>query len=258
MRYRLLAGAALSAFGCLGQEESSASIKNPFTAPLDVSEGGRIFLSQCASCHGKDGRGGQGTPDLTTGRFRRASSDDGLYRVIAKGVPGTVMPGFNLAGREIWQTLAYVRSLHVNRAAELAKGDASKGAALVKTHGCMRCHSRNGEGGFTGPDLGGIGQQRTLAELRRSILDPQAEVSPDYWRIRAATRDGQSIAGIRLNEDTHSIQFLDSTGQLRSVVKSGLAKYELIRTSAMPSFREKLSDADLEDVVAYLISGGGR
>lgn len=258
MPHRFAAALLVAASFGRAQEESSATIKNPFTSQLDVAEGARIFRSQCASCHGRDGRGGQGTPDLTTGQFRRTTSDDGLYRVIAKGVPGTVMPGFNLAGREIWQTLAFVRSLHVGRATELAKGDASRGSALVKTHGCLRCHAMGAEGGFTGPDLAGIGKQRTLTEIRKSILEPQAEISPDWWRIRGATSDGKEFAGIRLNEDTRSIQYLDGSGQLRSAMKSEIARHELIRTSAMPAFQGKLNAAELEDVVAFLVLGGGR
>jgi putative heme-binding domain-containing protein len=240
-----------AAFLC-AQEESSQRIANPFTAPEDLAAGAQTFLSQCASCHGRDGRGGQGTPDLTAGTFRRASSDEGLFNLVAKGIPGTTLPGFNLSGREIWQTLAYVRSLsRGSRPAELAKGDAGKGAALFRSAGCAQCHHPRG----TAPELNGIARQRSLAELRQSILDPNAEVSPGYWRIRGQAISGRVIEGLRLNEDTHTIQYRDPAGRLRSVHKSDIVKYEIVRTSPMPSFQGKLKPEQIEDLLAFLAGG---
>src|SRR5262245_31673309 len=77
-------------------QESESALSNPFTSDADVAAGEKIFVSQCASCHGRDGRGGGGGPDLTTGRFKRASSDEGIFQIINKGIPGTTMPGFLL------------------------------------------------------------------------------------------------------------------------------------------------------------------
>jgi putative heme-binding domain-containing protein len=234
------------------QEESSQRMSNPFTAPEDIAAGALTFLSQCASCHGRDGRGGQGTPDLTAGTFRRASSDEGLFSLIAKGIPGTTMPGFNLSGREIWQTLAYVRSLSTGvRSAELAKGNATKGAELFHSAGCEKCHQPRG----VGPDLRAVVHQRSLSDLRQSVLDPNAEVAPDYWRIRGQAISGRAIEGLRLNEDTHTIQYRDSAGRLRSVAKSDIAKYEIVRTSPMPSFQGKLTPDQIEDILAFLTGG---
>lgn len=232
-----------------GAQESSAVLTNPFTSQSDRIEGGRIFLSQCASCHGQDGRGAQGTPDLTTG-FRRANTDEALYQIIAKGIPGTVMPAFALQGREIWQVLTFIRSLQVRRAGETVKGDATRGAAVFHSQQCAGCHSLNA------PDLAQIGKRRTPAELRQSILDPNASVDSEWWRIRGRMRSGEAVSGWRLNEDTHSVQFLDEQGRLRSVRKAQLSSYEIIKTSPMPSFRDRIDAAALEDLIAFLVLGG--
>jgi putative heme-binding domain-containing protein len=232
-------------------QESTATLVNPFDTRGDRDAGGRTFLAQCASCHGQDGRGTSAGPDLSTGNFKRASSDEGLFQIVAKGVPGTVMPGFNLAGREIWQVLAYIRSLNIGRSTEIVKGNKSRGAALFESSGCAGCHD-----GLGGPDLSGIGRRRSLAELRQSILEPQAEVDSEWWRIRAVTRDGATVTGRRLNEDTYSIQFVDGGGRLRAALKSDLARHEILRDSPMPSFREKLTSSQIDDVLAYLVSKG--
>ena len=225
-------------------------MSNPFNSPADRENGARIFLSQCASCHGRDGRGGQGTPDFTTGRFRRASSDEGLFQLIGKGIPGTVMPGFNLNARETWSTLAYIRSLAGRAGVALPKGNASLGAELFRSQGCARCHV-NGNG----PDLAGIGRFQSAGEVRRSIRDPQADVPPQYFRMKATTKAGASLAGTRLNEDTYSVQYRDAGG-LKSVMKSSLATYEIIRASPMPA--SKLGEAQVDDLVAFLMMGESR
>lgn len=238
----------LSICAVVAAQESSVTLTNPFSSPSDLAQGERIYLAQCALCHGKDGRGGGGGSDLTTGSFKRASSDEGLFQIIAKGIPGTVMPGFNLSGREIWQVLAYIRSLNVRRSAEIVKGDPAAGARLFEKNGCGGCH-----GTGDGPELAGIGSRRSLAELRRSILDPQAEVSSAWWRIEAVTKDGRKVSGRRLNEDTYTVQLIDAGGRLRSLSKLDLAGYKILRASPMPTFRGRLSESELDDLLAFLV-----
>ena len=62
---------------------------------------------------------------------------------------------------------------------------------------------------------------------------------------------------MRLNEDTFSIQIRDDEGRLQSLLKRDLKDVELIRRSPMPSFKGKLSDAQIDDVIAWLVSMGG-
>ena len=225
-------------------------MSNPFNTPTDRENGARIFLSQCASCHGRDGRGGQGTPDFTTGRFRRASSDEGLFHLIGKGIPGTTMPAFSLSAREAWSTLAYLRSFSAGRtASDASSGDAHRGAELFASKGCARCHQADA------PDLAGIGRFQSIAEIRRSIINPQADVPPQYFRLRATTKSGSTLSGTRLNEDTYSVQYRDAQG-LKSVLKSNLATYEIVRTSPMPTLN--LSAAQVDDLVAYLLTGDAK
>jgi putative heme-binding domain-containing protein len=231
---------------------SLAAAQNPFTGAEDRGTGGEAFRTRCASCHGRDGTGGADAPDLTTGTFRRASTDVELFRIIGSGIPGTSMTGIDLTSREIWQLVTYVRSLGVGRAAAKAKGNPATGTKIFNSAGCLECHSIAGEGGHMGPDLSGVGARRSLAELQRSLLEPDAEVSSDYWRVRARTRGGEVVTGVRLNEDTYWYQIRDVNRRLRVLAKQELIEHEVVRTSAMPSFRGKLGEVELEDLVAYL------
>lgn len=239
---------------CLGPlhaQEGTNVIRNPFSTPEDAAAGARSFRSQCAACHGLDASGAAG-PSLTTGNFRHGNSDEALYGVITKGVPGTPMVGFKLAGREVWQLISFLRSANISKGAGQAKGDPARGSRVFETRGCAQCHTASGAGGFSGPDLSEIGSRRTLGQLETALLDPDADVDPDYWSLRGRTKNGETISGLRMNEDSDSFQVLESSGRLRSVWKADLASYEIVRTSPMPSFKQKLTETELEDLVAYL------
>src|ERR1700752_5289037 len=102
------------------------SIKDaPFSTPKDVESGKQSFRSQCAACHGLDASGGSVAPSLVSGTFKHGGSEEALFTVITKGVAGTAMTGFALDGREVWQLIAFLRSMNVARSAGQAPGDAS-------------------------------------------------------------------------------------------------------------------------------------
>jgi hypothetical protein len=100
--------------------------------------------------------------------------------------------------------------------------------------------------------LSDIGAVRSPDALRRSIIDPTASMLPLNRPVRAVTRDGKVIAGRRLNEDTYTVQLIDSEERLVSLIKADLRQYTISTTSTMPSYKEKLSGAELDDLVAYL------
>jgi mono/diheme cytochrome c family protein len=76
--------------------------------------------------------------------------------------------------------------------------------------------------------------------------------------VRAVTRDGKVINGRRLNEDTYTVQLLDDQEKLVSLTKADLREFTILTVSPMPSYRNTLTDAELADVVAYLLSLKGR
>lgn len=86
-----------------------SKVGNPRQTPADVARGDDTFRTTCGECHGEDGRGGTG-PDLTV-PGRHGSSDWALYRVVARGVPGTPMVGRALGEEATWQVVAYLQAL---------------------------------------------------------------------------------------------------------------------------------------------------
>jgi putative heme-binding domain-containing protein len=229
-------------------------IKNPLTSPKDIEAGAKIFRSHCAECHGLNGEGGRG-PRLTSGEFYHGSSDADLLRNISDGIPGTEMPGVFFSPAQVWQVVAYVRSLSEQGAKESVPGDPASGRRIFRGKGgCPACHLVRGEGGRQGPDLSYIGSQRSAAHLRESILKPSARVEMEYWTARLKTVQGEAVEGYVLNEDTHSIQLLDAKDRLRSIPKTAIREQSIDKTSRMPSYEGKLSDQELDDLVAYLKS----
>ena len=232
---------------------------NPFTFPEDVRSGESLFGRHCARCHGIDAAGGEIGPDLTTGRFRNASTDAGLFRVIADGVPNTPMVGIHRSRigwtRAVWQLVSYLRSLS-GRVENLSlPGNPSAGERLYRGKGgCASCHMVNGAGGRLGPDLSAIGDSRSPEELETDLLDPDERVEPRWWSMRVTHQDGTRVEGIRMDEDTYSVRILDFDENLWSFLKRDLRERERIETSTMPGYGETFTDGELDDVVAYLYS----
>lgn len=223
---------------------------NPHTSPADIAAGGRIFRSHCVACHGRDGTGGRG-PNLTQRYLRYGRSDSQLADVISDGIPGTSMPFFLFEGKQLWQIVAFVRSLRNQSDEPEPRGDPAAGSALFSDKlGCATCHMVNGSGGRQGPDLTAVGVKRSLTHLKTSIVQPNQWVSPLNWKLHFVTKDGRRISGFRLNEDSHSIQILDSNENLISLLRTELQDYRIDRTSEMPSYEGRLSKGELDDLLS--------
>ena len=230
-----------------------APTARPKVTPEEIARGRTLFGAQCAYCHGADGDGGRGA-NLARPTLRRAPTDEALFRIVNRGIAGTDMPGNAMSARETWQVVAFVRTLgRVKR--EPPAGDAARGARVYGTAGCAACHTIRGRGGPFGPDLTDIGARSSPAYLRRSIVDPQADVPVGFRQVLAVTREGRRITGVRVNEDPFSIQFRDAGGTLHSFFKEELAELATDDgRTAMPTFRDRLEPAALDDLVAYLVS----
>jgi len=225
----------------------------PKVTAQEVARGRTLFEAQCAYCHGADGDGGRGA-NLARAALRHAPTDEALFRVVNRGIPGTGMPGNAMSARETWQVVAFVRSLgRLKR--EPLPGDAARGAQVYEAVGCAACHTIRGRGGPIGPDLTDIGARSSPAYLRRSIVNPQADTPSGFKQILAVTREGRRMIGVRVNEDPFSIQFRDAGGTLYSFFKEEMAELATDDgRTAMPSFRDRLEPTALDDLVAYLVS----
>jgi putative heme-binding domain-containing protein len=220
----------------------------------DVEAGQRLYGPQCQVCHGAQGDGVPGI-DLKLGRFRRASSDEDLARVITSGVPGTGMPAFVLRPEELLGLVAFIRAGFDPASASVRVGDVARGRTLFEGRAeCAQCHRVNGRGPRLAPDLSDIGAIRTLAALERALLKPDEALLPIHRPVRLVTRDGTALRGRRLNEDTYTVQIIDEQEKLHSLAKADLRELSVETDARMPAYGDRLTSDELADVIAYLVS----
>jgi PQQ-dependent dehydrogenase (methanol/ethanol family) len=241
-----------------------------------VTDGQKLFDQTCQTCHGPSAQGSDRGPSLATPTLVHGNTEVGIFRSIRAGVPGTQMPPFaGLSDTQIWQLVAYIRSLQgaqaESGAAASSAGDPAAGESLFYGRaGCASCHDVNGRGGIVGPDLSNAARLPP-ARLHQKILNPNSPAesgsgargggrgTPAPATVVVKTNDGRVIRGVRRNEDTFSLQMVDESGQLHLLDKLKLASVTVQATSLHPTdSATRLSPADTANLVAYLGTLKGR
>jgi len=241
-RCLLASGLLLLAFVSSAQDEA-------------LLRGRKLFDSHCARCHNMGGTGGEG-PSLARPTLRYAADEEALVKVIQEGIEGTDMPGaWQISGNEVRQIAAYVRSLGRVESTPLP-GDRERGRDVFEgASGCGSCHIIEGQGGILGPDLSDVGLRRGADYLRESLVSPDATIPERYLLVRAQTRAGEEVVGVRVNEDSFTIQLRDQAGRIHSLSKLELEDLEkAFGESLMPSYGSELRATELDDLIAYLAS----
>jgi len=269
---------ALVVTAFLGTAASTADDRNPLAGDPKAAKAGEYeFRINCALCHGLGARGGGRGPDLTRAVKKHTHSDAEMFQVISNGIPGTAMPangtngqGVGMTDEEIWQIIAYIRSQEVKAPAN-ALGNAARGKDLFfGDANCSLCHMVEGKGGRLGPELTGVGGARTREAIIDSVRNPSRrlawglteatkEFPHEYESVTVVTADGKEIRGVTLNEDSFSVQIMDANEKIHLLDKSTLRSFQKSRQSAMPKYdADVLSDKDLVDIVAFLVSVGAK
>lgn len=228
--------------------------QNHSVSPGDIEDGGQIYRKNCIGCHGSEGASVAGV-DLVNGRYRVATSDEDLVKIMLNGLPGTGMPATGLSVSRPPLILAYLRSLKDNKGRKsiaAAKGDVARGKELFwGKSGCGGCHRIQNEGGRSGPNLSDVGHLLSSLEIETSILDPDLSYPFGSRPVRMERKDGSGVTGLLLNQDTYTVQVIDQEGALRSIPRNTLRRLAPA-SSWMPAYRGKLDAQELADVIAYL------
>jgi putative heme-binding domain-containing protein len=226
--------------------------KNPLEGDADAIKNGMgNFRSRCADCHGMDARGVR-SPDLTQ-VWASGRTDDGLFRTIRYGVPNTEMAANpRLPDHEIWQLLAYLRTLAAPAPSDPPRGNAENGQRLFRVH-CASCHRVNATGGRLGPDLSRIGVARSRDAVVRRIRGAVEGSRPGYEPVTVTQPNGETIQGVKKNEDLFSVQIMDTRERIQGYEKDKMKEVKDETRSAMPAFgTDRLSESELDDIVSYL------
>lgn len=217
----------------------------------DLVDGKSTFRSNCAFCHGLTGGGGRGAA-LNSGRLAHGSADADIKSVVKNGVPGTSMPAFEFEKDELDRLVAYVHTLSGSAgAASPVAGDPIKGRQVYQRSGCASCHRTGMEGSIYGPELTRIGAGRSPDYIRESIVNPSADIPQEYAGVTVVTKDGQRVTGVRINEDTFTVQLRDASQNFQIFQKGEVQQVIPETKSLMPPY-SSLDKDDLQNLLAYL------
>ncbi|TSD56308.1 cytochrome-c oxidase, cbb3-type subunit III [Variovorax sp. KBS0712] len=110
--------------------------------------GERLFMNNCAQCHGSDARGSKGFPNLTDADWLHGGTPDKIVESITKGRIGTMPPAAAMVGTpdDVKNVANYVLSLSGEPHDSLRAG-----LGKPKFAACAACH---GIGGVGNPALG--------------------------------------------------------------------------------------------------------
>jgi len=161
------------------------------------------------------GGGGLGA-NLQRPRLRYAPDDDSLFNVIRKGIAGTGMPGiFAMTDDETRDVIA-PRARPGPYSRRPLPGDPHKVGSPIRKRSAATVTSSPARAGNLGPELSDVGDRRGILFLRKALLHPgmdrtvSAEGYATHLPMLAVTRDGRMLTGVRVNEDTFTIQLRDS------------------------------------------------
>lgn len=254
----MLLGAATRAQGPAAQNppvrvDQAPADKNPLQGDAEAIRAGMgQFRVRCADCHGMDATGVR-APDITQA-WASGRSDAGLFLTLRNGVANTEMPavGQRTPDHEIWQILAYLRTLASPAPSDPPRGNAENGERIFRAN-CASCHRVDNRGGRLGPDLSRIGNARSRDVLVRRIRGAIEDNRPGYEPVTLTTPSGQQIQGVKKNEDLFSVQVMDTRERIQGYLREDMREVKNETQSAMPPFgADRLSESQLDDLVRYL------
>ena len=130
-------------------------------------------------------------------------------------------------------------------------GDAAKGRETF-ARVCIACHRSAGEGGRVGPDRVAF-QSAGKDSLLKSILDPNAEVAPQYVAYSIVLREGEVLVGMIAAETGDTVTLRMAGGAERTVKRSEVKGMAGLGTSLMPvGLEAQLTVEEMADLLEYL------
>ena len=159
---------------------------------------------------------------------------------------------------------AFVRNWTVDElaadVADLGERSLTRGMKAFMTADCHRCHAVGDRGSPIGPDLTDVAERFTGVELLRQILEPSAEINPDFRPVELLLADERFVVGVVREEDEETLRLapnLLAPDDLIEVAKADVVERREATLSAMPSgTASTLTKEELLDLLAFLEAGG--
>jgi mono/diheme cytochrome c family protein len=193
-----LSGLALALSGCGIAETGS------------FDRGRQLFVAKCGSCHTLAEAATTGTQgpnlDAAFAQARASGMDpDTIAGVVKAQVenprpttnnPSVSMPADLVAGEDLDDVATYVAHVAGVPGIKPPKAPGGPGGQVFAQNGCGGCHTLKaaGSSGTTGPDLDQVLPKMSAAQIKQSIVDPNAKISPGYPPNVMPQNFGQTIS----------------------------------------------------------------
>ena len=231
-------------------------ITRPVPPSDAVERGQKEFSATCGFCHGASAKGGEGGPDLV--RSPIVLDDEGgdkIGPVILQGRLDRGMPAFKLTPEQISGIAAFLRSrtqAAINRreykVLDIVTGDPKAGEAYFNGAGkCGTCHSPTG-------DLAGIGGRYEPLALQTRFLYPGRGPRQKPTQVSVKLPSGQTVRGTLEYIDDFTVGVRDEDGNYRSWPREGVQTAIDDPYSAHQELLKKYTDADMHNLLAYLVN----
>jgi cytochrome c oxidase cbb3-type subunit III len=231
--------------------------------PTAIARGKQIFGVNCGFCHGSDGRGGEGGPNLLRSPVVLGDRDgEAVYAVTVVGRPDKGMPKFDLPPGTVADIAAYLHSIPTGRDEKNAFdpnsiliGDAAAGKAYFYGKGrCNQCHSLKG-------DFAKIGARLDPKTLQDDIVStgfmtrlgaPLPTAPPTSVTVSLAT--GEVIHGTLISIDDFDVSLTDANGMRRTLPRKGDQPAVEIKNPLQAHLDRILEweDSDIHNLTAFL------
>jgi cytochrome c oxidase cbb3-type subunit III len=171
------------------------SVDELMTDPAALTIGRNLFANNCAVCHGSDGHGNPGFPNLSDKDWQWGGTPEQVETTITGGRQAAMVAWQGVIGDQgVEDVLAYVLSLSGR---QVPTGNVAEGAKIFMTN-CVACHGPDAHGNplLGAPNLtdqtwlygGSVDTVRTtIAKGRQGQMPAQGErLGPDRIRLLAA------------------------------------------------------------------------
>ncbi|MFK7909304.1 MAG: c-type cytochrome [Akkermansiaceae bacterium] len=140
--------------------------------------------------------------------------------------------------------------------------DYSNGKKMYEAGRCIACHRFSGNGGYSGPDLGSVGNRFAIRDMLVAILKPSESISEQYQASMVTLKGGGSMYGRLIYKNDKEIAIASNPFDLSAVTKKPAAdvvKIEPSQQSLMPpGMIYGMNEDEVKDLIAYLVSGGNK
>jgi cytochrome c oxidase cbb3-type subunit III len=227
-----------------------------------VERGQKIFQANCQFCHGANGKGGEGGPNLLRSVLViHDESGNQIGPVIHNGRPDKGMPKFPLTDEQIADISTFLHQRIKDAALRgtyqilnIVTGDPKKGEAYFNGH-CSGCHSVTG-------DLAHIGSKVEPVDLQQKIVMPReggrnGHPSPKQQITATVTLpSGEKVEGPVAQIDDFTISLRLGDDGYRSFTRDGDVPNVELHDPLKPhtDMLSKYTDADIHNLTAYLVT----